>query len=274
VEKFNIVLNTFAAQQTVLRVISMLFSVGSTILIAILNPIAGLFMAISSWNIKYSSEAMFDSGANFFVTLGLFCFIKSKKTEKSMDKLMIISAIAMGLAFGSKYITATTAITILPFLFIKTKSNIKNFFIYGLIAFGTFFISDPILWNNTASRLTHSILFHEAYSTGTYVRSAGFPFYQQLVWLVQPVPWNSEAFPIKFDTIILLLGLAGAINLFKKSKIIGCWFFINLIFLLIYPTKWAQYTLIFIPALCLSAGDCVLFLKSKIDLFIGVMSEE
>lgn len=262
---FGMDVTTFITQINISRLISVLFSVAHIALIYLINPIAGIFMAVSSWQIKYSAEAMLDSGATFFATVAILALIKMN--GKKIEKYFMISAIAIGMAFASKYITATTAITILPFLFIKTKKNRKLFFIYGIIAFTTFFIFDPILWTDTFHRLKESILFHKNYINGSDVKKADFPFYMQMIWLLQSVPWKPlNAFFIRIDPLIFIGAVLGAKALYKKSKIFGTWFFVNAIFLIIYPTKWAQYTLIFIPIMSIAAADFYskFYLKLKI----------
>ncbi|BDU50959.1 ABC transporter permease subunit [Haliovirga abyssi] len=265
---FGMDVTTFIAQINISRIISVLFSVAHLALIYLINPIAGIFMAVSTWQIKYSAEAMLDSGATFFATLAILAFIKMN--GKKFDKYFLISAMAIGMAFASKYITATTAITILPFLFIKTKKNRKLFFIYGIVAFATFFIFDPILWTDTFHRLKESILFHKNYSTGEFVKKAGFPFYMQMIWLLQSVPWKPfNAFFIRIDSLIFIGAVFGAKALYKKNRILGTWFFVNAIFLIIYPTKWPQYTLIFIPVMSIAAAEFYskLYIKLK-ELYI------
>jgi hypothetical protein len=113
---------------------------------------------------------------------------------------------------------------------------------------------DPMLWHNPQGRLLSAILFHEQYSQGTTVIQAKYPWYQPVVWLSQSVPWHPNVFFWGFDEIIFLFGIAGLYWEWRERRWLALWFISGLLFLLLWPTKWPQYTLVILPALCLSAS--------------------
>ncbi len=84
---------------------------------------------------------------------------------------------------------------------------------------------------------------------------AGFPAWQQLVWLAQSVPWHPGVFVISADLLILVLGITGLPQLWRRKRVFALWFLIDFIFLLWWPTKWPQYVLTLTAPLCLSGAE-------------------
>jgi len=254
--------NDFQGSLIASRVVSALFTVGNVILISFVNPIAGFFLAVNSWSIMYSSVAYLDSSTAFFATLAVLAFNRSKS---KLNKYLIISAIATGMGFASKYsFMAIPAALSLILLWKSLKQNfaftsLKPLVCYGAVSIFTFFLCDPILWTNTGERLILSLFFHPTHWESPWVTEANLPIYHQFVWLSTSNPWHAQKFIFHWDAFVLFLGLLGFPFLYKRNKIYGAWYLATASFLFFYPVKWPQYTLIFIPPLTLAIGELIRF---------------
>lgn len=261
-EKIGIPVSFTKNKLKAMRSVSVILSMIGIVVITLFNPFAGVLMGITSWHVKYSSEAYFDAGAGAFAILAIFSYFM---WQNKKGKWLYISAVFMGMAMASKYISITTFAAILPFLIYENRKKVLNILAYiGLMA-AIFFLCNPTIWSDTIFRLKTSLFFHAEYSQGDMVKSAGFPFYQQLVWLVEGVSGSKRAFLIKPDIVLLVLGLMGLPLLIKRSKLLGVWYIVNLAALLIYPTKWPQYTMILIPCLALAGGELIKSILKQVE---------
>jgi len=244
------------------RLASALFTVGTVILVSLVNPIAGFFLSVNSWSIMYSSVAYLDSPTAFFATLAVLAFNRSKYR---LNKYLIISAVATGMSFASKY---TLPIPIALFLLLLWKSWKERYsndgfevflslLVYFYLSILTFFLCDPILWTNTGERLLQSFVFHPTHWESPWVTKANLPIYYQFVWLSTSNPWHASKFVFHWDAYVLFFGLLGFPFLYRRNRIYGVWFLATALFLFFYPIKWPQYTLIFIPPLTLALGELI-----------------
>lgn len=240
------------------RMMSLSLTAVHSAILLLLTPLSAFFLGLHSWQIYYSSKGWLDSGASLFATLAIFFFYMSRN---KWNWKMILSAVCLGLAFGSKYINAVTAVTILPFLVYAFRKDIKYIPLYIGISLVTFYISDPVIWLHPARNFTASLNVHSYYSDSVYREQFGRDpvVWQRLAWL-----WKSHSVyytpPLTFlrlDRLIFILSVLGLPFLFRKSRLLFTWYWACLLFILIYPVKWPQYTLFFIPAMCISAGSLV-----------------
>ncbi len=251
--------NSGDGARTACRLASALFTVGTVILVSLVNPLAGFFLSVNSWSIMYSSVAYLDSPTAFFATLAVLAFNRSKYR---LNKYLILSAVATGMSFASKY---TLPIPIALFLLLLWKAWRERFtrnvtlpiVCYGVISVLTFFLCDPILWTNTGERFLQSFVFHPTHWEAPWVTEANLPIYYQFVWLSTSNPWHASKFVFHWDAYVLFFGLLGFPFLYRKNRIYGVWFLATALFLFFYPVKWPQYTLIFIPPLTLALGELI-----------------
>jgi len=128
---------------TACRVVSALFTVGNILLISLINPIAGFLFSVSSWSITYSSVAYLDSPTAFFATVAVMAFSRSKL---KLNKYLIISAVATGMGFASKYTFIPVAIMISVLLLGKslkqrfTRESVKTSMLWGHLDFRILFM--------------------------------------------------------------------------------------------------------------------------------------
>jgi ligand-binding sensor domain-containing protein len=182
---------------------------------------------------------------------------------------LLLSAIALGAAVAGKYPYAVVGLAILPFLPWRQRAG-RTIVAFALLALVTFFILDPTLWPNPVGRLERSLFFHPLYSQSAQVTRFNLPWWKPLEYLSRPVPWHPGVFYVGWDGWIFLLGLLGLPFLWRHSRPYAAWLLLGLGLLLVWPTKWPQYTLIVIPPLCLSLAyaltDMVKWANERFEL--------
>jgi ABC-type sugar transport system permease subunit len=249
------------------RVASAIFGTIESLLLAIINPLAGLFLAIHTFTIKYTSQVMLEAFPAFTSLATVLCYVRYKHKKvsitnsKQLNGWLIASAIFLGLTAASKYLYCVVGIAILIDWFLSRKDDpgAKRFFpsvvMWGIIALLVFFFADPYLWPAPIERLKESILFHTSYSQSAHVQQTGWPFWQPLIWLAQSCPWHPGVFVVAIDLIISILAIIGVSRLWAKERVYGFWLAIAIFFLLIWPTKWPQYILILTAPLSIAAAE-------------------
>ena len=268
----------------VIRMISVVFGTLAVALLTLLSPLAALFLAIDTINIKFTSVVYLEAIPIFLSLLSALLFIDATQWMKEKTNfvfkerikeliLLLLSAICLGIATACKYQYGFIGFAILVYYFvwivrINTKEAARYWLIvsFAIISLVSFFAADPYLYPNPANNLVHSVWFSLDYQNGEAVRAAGYPFYQPLVWLShpvtdfldresQPMPASGNEFLLRLDTIIFILAIIGLPKLFKDHPLFFTWLVICLAFLLIWNTKWPQYTMLVIVPLCLSASE-------------------
>jgi hypothetical protein len=234
------------------------------LVLAIINPLAGLFLAISTWQIKYTSQVMLEPLPALTSLLAVYFYSKS---GRRWNTWLVLSATVFGLTAVSKYPYAVVGLAIATHWLWELRPRegqpdhstlIRRLLpplMWGVLAVTVFFIANPRLWSDPFHRLWETVSFHGAYAQSDRVRQAGFPPWQPLVWLFQSVPWHPGVFLLSLDVFVTLLAFLGFRRLWQEQRVYAVWFVIALVFLLVWPTKWPQYILILTAPLCMSAAQ-------------------
>jgi hypothetical protein len=244
------------------RMISVVFGTLGVWLVALINPLAGGLMAVQTMLVKYTSEAYLEA-VSLFASLAAVVALYFSKAAR--DRLFWLSAVALGLTAAGKYSYFPVLVVILYLYVVEKKYLWRDLLFYLGVAVVAFLALDPALWHDPIRRLTSSVLFHAQYSLGAHVQEVGYPWYQPLNWLSHSWPniWNPQIFFFfSLDGIIFLLAVAGLYTELHKRRWNLVWILSGVLFLLVWPTKWPQYTLVVIPALCLSASSALLLVTS------------
>lgn len=248
------------------RVTNAIFGIITAGLLALVNPLAGLLLAVHAWTIKYVSQIMLEAVPAFASLLCVFSYVSWKKKEQNrINGWLVTSAIFLGITAASKYLYGVVGIAILVDWWIDAakagewKNALRNILIWGLLGVTIFFLLNPYLWPDPIGRLKESILYHSAYAQGaSEVENAQFPVWQQFIWLsTSPLIWQADAFYFSIDPIIAILAALGLAATWQKHRVYALWLIIALFFLLIWPTKWPQYLITLSAPLCLSASEGV-----------------
>ncbi len=233
--------------------------------LALFNPLAALFLAVDTWQIKYTSQIMLEPLPALTSALAVLFYLKS---NRRWNVWLILSAVALGLTAAGKYMYCVAGIAIVahwlwqtyPADEPRTAGRLGRWMwpvvAWGLIVVAAFFAADPYLWPDPLGRLTQSVLYHGNYAlNSTEVQQANYPPWQPLVWLSGPVPWHPGVFVVSIDLFISLLALLGMRRLWRKQPVFVIWLGVAIGFLLVWPTKWPQYILCLTVPLCVAASE-------------------
>ena len=251
-----------------------IFGTLEVLVLALINPLAGLVLALHTWTIKYTSQVMLEALPALTSLLVVVFYLKSKG---KFNFWSLLSAIMLGLTTASKYPYTMVGVAVLmhwlwdswPGRELRPGRSdednrsdasavqwLRPILAWGSIAVIVFFLADPYLWPDPINRLRDSLGYHGRYATtAAEVQEANFPIWQPLVWLAQSVPWHPGVFAVSLDAIILLFAIVGLKRLWQKYRVFALWLIIMLVFLLFWPTKWPQYILMLTAPLALSAVE-------------------
>ena len=261
-----------------MRLVAVLFGTLQAGLIAILNPMAGWFLAIQTTQVKFTSMAYLEALPALTAAISVIAFEQFRRTSQS--KWMCFSALALGAVGASKFIYAVVGFAILPFLLWEQRHRPRQIVLYGLLTFIAFFALDPYLWSDPIGRLRALFAFHASFSTREYVQELARPWWYNLVVLAVPAKIYSppnlypSPFLLTWDGMIFALGLLGIPSLVRRSRLFLAWLIAGAIFVSLWEAKWEQYAMVIATPLCLSAGygmsDLLQWLKprlSSVELF-------
>ena len=253
-------------------------------LLALLNPFAGLLLAIQTSAIHYTSVVYYEALPALMSTCAVLCYMMWRKKYEAdkapilrgkVDLWLLASAVCFGWAVASKYTYGLAGIAIgIDYALLHIKHwrkwipAIIRIGFWGALAVVVFYYSDPMIWDSPRERIMLSLHFHYDYSQSDSVTRYGYPWWQPLAWLVKQHWRYDPAFLFNGDAFILGLSALGLPLTFKKYRVMAIWLVMTLAFLLIWDTKWPQYIMMLVTPLCLSAGlalqEIVNFIKRRL----------
>lgn len=256
------------ASYRVTRTLSAVAGVLQVGLTALVSVPGGLWLAFDTYHAKFTAQAYLEGMAGLFALLAVLLFERSLRGREPSGLLprvaapaplpLLLSAAMLALATASKYPFGLVAgLTILPFLVHRTRGRPGLRLAYALVGLAVFVAADPYLWVHPVDRLWNSVTYHFGYAVNDHVRKAGLPWWQPLAWLTQakPAEWHPGVFPLAFqDRLILVVAVLSAPAALARRPVLVAWAAVGLVFLLVWPTKWPQYTVMLRPPLAMCAG--------------------
>lgn len=243
-------------------------------MLALVNPLGGLLLALHAMTSKYTSQVMLESLPALTSLLAVMTYAQFKKSRRG--GWWIASAVFLGLTAASKYLYALVGFAILADWLVifrgrdaggtQDRAKLSYFanvlapvFMWGILSLLVFLAADPYLWPDPPGRLQASLSFNVDYSqSAREVKNADFPFWQPFRWLLFSVEnWHPGVFYFPFDPLISILASVGWWRLWKREPVYVLWLVIGLAFLLVWPTKWPQYLITLTAPLCLAAAETV-----------------
>ncbi len=233
-------------------------------LLALINPLGGLLLAVHTFTIKYTAQVMLDGFASLMSTLTAVAYYFSKKQQgKARNTLLVLSAVFLGLSASSKYLHSAVGFAILIdwFLVARQTGEVKKYFrnalLWGLLALAVFFVANPFYWPDPLGRIQLTLQAVAATTTNSNVTNASYPLWQQPMWLSASVPfgWSPKSFLIRLDGLIFIFALFGVWSTWKKDRFIAIWLFVGMFLLLVWRTRWPQYILVATAPLSLAAAE-------------------
>jgi hypothetical protein len=253
------------------RYVSVLFSSATVVVLAILNPLAGLALAIDTLAVKYGASIYLESLpmlTNLLAALAyLFWFDRERRRPSPKNLVWLgLTAVLVGMSAASKYYYALIGPVIgVHFILMVILKKIKPAYLGYLVALGlaslvAFFVFDPYLWPDPISNLNTSLSFFGDYAkTADEVARNHYPFWQSLTWLTAPFTtffgMALPSLPVRLDQVILFFAVVGLPRLFKKRLLFFIWLTVGVATLLVWTVKWPQYTMVILTPFCFSAGE-------------------
>ncbi len=238
------------------RVVSAIFGILGTLVVAFIDPFAGGLMAIHALVVKYSSQTYLEAIPLGFMILSVYTFIKTGREKR--DVWFWLSAFALGAVTAGKFTYTPVLVVVLVYLaFIEKKIPFRWMLGFGFLAVAAFFLLNVTLWHDPFARIIEALTFHTNYQRGEHVTEIGFPWYQPFVWLFVETPgdWHGGIFLYDIDPFIAAFAFAGIAREWKERRWLVVWLVSGILFLLLWGTKWPQYVLTIVPALCLMAAE-------------------
>jgi sugar lactone lactonase YvrE len=239
------------------RMVSVVLGTLGVAVVAVFDPLAGFLLAVQTLAVKYTGQAYLEATALFTALLALFAMLRSRKLG---DGWFWLSAAALGLTAAAKYSYFPILFVILYIAWWQKRYRSPILLAYLGVAALSFFVFDPHLWHQPLQRLIDSLLFHQQYALGEHVQEVAYPWYKPFNWVSRShgYIWHPDVFfYMGIDGLIFLLTLYGSYLEWGKRRWVVVWLGIGMLFLLVWPTKWPQYTLVVIPAFCLAASSAV-----------------
>lgn len=156
---------------------------------------AALFLALTPSFLGWSSLAMLENGVTFFYLLTILTFLKM--IEYNSVGYLIVSGVALGLAFGSKETGFGAMLVVLPwFLLLASKMYtlaglnviisasmfVLSWFLLGL---AVFYVTWPWLWGNPMEQFRKNL---RAISKWASPKATDFKYYTLNLLASTPVP--------------------------------------------------------------------------------------
>lgn len=253
------------------RYLSVFWGTLAVLALSLLNPLAGLLLGVNTLSVKYTSEVYLEALPLLGSLLCALAYSRwfaeiSRQPADSRKGLLwlFLSAVFLGITTASKYIYGIVALAVmLHFTVALVRRQIPArlaWYLGGwaILCVFMFFVFDPTLWPHPIARLAKSIAFHETFQDSRLVLQYHYPFWQPLRWLSAFSAYYdlhpAQAFLLDVDTPIFVLAVIGLPALFRRTPLFFYWLGIGLLFLLIWTTKWPQYTLIILAPFSLSAA--------------------
>jgi len=238
------------------RTLSAVFGTLEVLLLALLNPLAGLLLASHTFTIKYTSYVMLEALPAFTSAVAVVAYERSQVYNgKGWNRWLALSAIALGLTASSKYTYGIVGAAILAHWLLTAGADIirnpRSGLQMGLRMVGwctlgllVFLATDPYLWPSPLERLQGSVSYHLEFSRSFLIRAMNLPFFMPIVWLFMWAPGHPNVIPIGLDPLIAVLAILGFKSLWRTRPLYAIWIVTALLFLFLWPTKWPQYVLI------------------------------
>jgi hypothetical protein len=242
------------------RMISALFGSLAVLIVAGFDPLAGALLAVHTMVVKYTSQAYLEALPMLAAIGSVFALRRSS----GPDRWFWLSGAALGLTAAGKF-SYFPILGVVGFIFlVEQKRGWRDLGLYLLAAGAVFLALDPALWRNPVGRLFEAVSFHAAYAQGAHVQEVNYPWWKPLDWVARswPFQWHPQVFfYLGFDGLITLGTLAGVWFNDLRGQLneprrpwVAVWVGVGMLFLLLWPTKWPQYTLVVLPAFCLAAA--------------------
>ena len=254
---------TWAVGLYATRALSALFGALAVLVLALFNPLAAGLLAVHTMAVKYTGQTYLEALPHLASLGAVLALVRSRPAGEQRSRGLPggwfwLSALALGVTAAAKFTYLPVVFVILYLAIFDKRHRWYHLLLYFAVSVAAFCLLNPTLWHEPFTRLYNSLFFHVGYSQGADVELAALPWYQPLSWISRSAPsaWHPDVFFYPgIDGLIFLLALVGLYWEWRERRWVVVWIATSLLFLLLWPTKWPQYTLVLTPALCLAASS-------------------
>ena len=241
------------------RTVAVALGTIAVLLLALIDPLAGLLLALQTIFVKYTSLVYLEA---LPLCAMLATVLALRRSVRERDVWFWLSAVMLGVMVAGKFAYYPIGVVLLYVAIWEKRFRWFSLLLYGVVALSVFYLLNPFMWRDPFGWLAYAIDFHIHYSQGAHVQSSGYPWYQPVVWLTgtQLMAWHPETFFYSLDGVIFVLAMLGLVGEWRQRRWVSIWVVSSLLVLLWWPTKWPHYTLVLVPALCLSASTALTML--------------
>jgi 4-amino-4-deoxy-L-arabinose transferase-like glycosyltransferase len=246
----------------------------AALVLALVNPLAGFFLGVVTVVVKHTSEVYLESLPLLTSLLAGLAYLRwyrlphhSRPSRQEMLWLGLSGAF-LGMTVAGKYVYGVIGIAILIHFVLAISRNelprhtLAQMLGWGLFSILMFFVFNPYLWPHPVSRLRKSLDFHVEFQDSRLVHMYKYPWWQPLRWLAAFSEYYglgpASAFLVNIDTFIFVAAIIGLPRLYRTQRFFFIWFLVGLAFLLIWKTKWPQYTIMMMAPFCMAAAAGVM----------------
>jgi hypothetical protein len=260
------------------RTFSAVTGVLQVLLEALVSPLGALWLAFDTYHAKYTAQAYLEGLPGLLAILAVLLFERALRRLEPQGLVpapptlsplpLLAAAVMLGLAAAGKY--AYGLVLLLAFLpFLVQRGQDRPWLLAGAAAamLLAFLAADPCLWQDGVDRLWNSVAYHFQNTQSARVQKAALPWWYQLYYLTRstPVRWHPGVFPLGWlDLLLLPVAALGVPYAARQRPVWLAWAIVALIFLLAWPVKWPQYTLLARPPLTVLAGLGLLAVKDRL----------
>jgi hypothetical protein len=260
------------------RIFSAVTGVLQVLLEALVSPLGALWLALDTYHAKYTAQAYIEGLPGLLAILAVLLFERALRQRQTRGLVpappglepvpLLAAAVMVGLAAAGKYPYGLVLLLVfLPFLVRHGHDRPWLLTGAGAAALVAFLAADPYLWHDTVDRIWNSTAFHFQYTQTEHVKKSALPWWYQFYYLTRSAParWHPGVFPIGWLDILLLPAAAlGVPTAARHRPVWLAWAVVALLFLLAWPTKWPQYTLLARPPLTVLAGLGLMAVKDRL----------
>ena len=249
-------------QLATVRGISLLAGLATVGLAAWVHPVAGLVLATHTLHAKYSCEGYLDALPSFWMACAMVLAWKHRHSPDHRN--MVLAATCWGAAIAGKWLHGLPGIVLL-FCMVDWRVRVRVL----LSAVFAAWLLDPTMWVDPFGRVVAMMSHHDAYAESLSVPSNIWTPWAFLA-MGGPAQWHPEAFPFSLDGLWMVTGMVGmGYGTLKKdpwSRYVTAWFVCCLLFLMVWPTRWPQHTMVVLVPLsfgCALAAQAIFNFASR-----------
>ncbi|MBZ0310530.1 MAG: hypothetical protein K8I82_31010 [Anaerolineae bacterium] len=234
----------------------------SALMVALINPFAGLVMAAQSMQVYYTGVAYLDALPVLFISLMAWAYTRQPPENRRVNPYFWLSAVFFGAAVAAKYPYALVGLVLIVHALFYRLHSLPKLILWGLISIFIFFWLNPYLWPDPIGRLESQLTFHTDYGLGrNYSLLAPWG---QMIYPRQDIRYDEGLMlhPI-VDIFFFLLAVAGTYLLLRQKSLFGWWLVAGMIFQMLWPAQWIQHNMIMIVPYSISAASAFHWLVQK-----------